>query len=175
MSGRSYLYGRGDPELWGLLRDGRFGRLLYRFFSADGAAAMDAAEEDLARRATARGLLTGPSTALAPGPRLVLIPRQACDAVIARLEPVLGRYVGAAGDAAAALAGAFADTAAARRFRWADVAHSLVAGMLLDLSVGSRLWLGGQILRAFDESVVWVFEEVPGRNAFGVQWVAGHR
>lgn len=140
---------------------------------ADGTARPASAEEEnAAARAVAAGLLDGAGPAFVAGSRLVAIPRAAGREAAARMAPAIGRYGAFAAAAAADLRQAYQATASARRFSWAEVEHVLVAGMLLDLSVGSRLFLGGQVERGYDETLVWAFEETPGANPFGVQWVA---
>lgn len=141
---------------------------------ADGTARPASAEEEnTAARAVAAGLLDGGGPAFfVAGPRLVAIPRAAGREAAARMAPAIGRYGAFAAVAAAELRQAYQATASARRFSWAEVEHVLVAGMLLDLSVGSRLFLDGQVERGYDETLVWAFEETPGANPFGVQWVA---
>ena len=59
--------------------------------------------------------------------------------------------------------------------RWCDVAHLLVAGLVIDLGVRSELLSQGLIAEQPDDFWVWAFEGGTGtRNAFGVQlWEGG--
>ncbi|HEX7243378.1 MAG TPA: hypothetical protein VF263_24050, partial [Longimicrobiaceae bacterium] len=164
---RCYVYGRGDAEVFALLKDTSFNRLLQSLFDGGSARPISGAEEEVASRATAAGLLQGNSSGYAPGPRLVPIPGEASRDVAERMAPALDRYAGIAAEAAGGLRSAFGRTSAARSLPWSQVEHSLVAGMLLDLSVGSRLWLDGHIHRGYQDTLVWAFEETPGQNAFG--------
>jgi hypothetical protein len=167
---RCYLYGRGDAAVSALMKDPAFRRLLPGLF-ADGTTRPNGEDESAAAlRAAAAGLLVPEGAGYAAGPRLVPIPRSASRDAAERMAPALDRYAEIAAGAAAELRDAFGRTAAAGAFAWERVEHTLVAGMLLDLSVGSRLWLDGHVRRGYDETLVWAFEETPGCNAFGVQW-----
>jgi hypothetical protein len=57
---------------------------------------------------------------------------------------------------------------------WTDVAHSIVAGLIIDLGVRSEMLSAGIIIEQPDDFWVWTFEGGTGsRNSFGVQvWIA---
>ena len=167
---RCYLYGRGEAGVFALMKDPAFLRLLHGFFAGGAASPASLHEEEAAARAVAAGLLEADGAGYAAGARLVPIPRAALHDAAGRMAPALDTYARIAAEAAPRVREAFGRTEAAALFGWERVEHTLMAGMLLDLSVGSRLWLDGHIRRGYDETLVWAFEESPGRNAFGVQW-----
>jgi hypothetical protein len=169
---RCYLYGRGEPAVFSLMKDPAFTRLLRGLYAGGVALPAQEDERETAARAVDAGLLQGNGSGYTPGPRLVVIPRHAVQDAARRMSPALDRYAEIAAAAAPELRDAYERTAAAAAFAWDRAEHTLMAGMLLDLSVGSRLWLDGHIRRGYDETLVWAFEETPGLNAFGVQWVA---
>jgi hypothetical protein len=169
---RCYVYGQGNAAIFALLKDPAFMRLLAGLFAAGAARPASGAEEETAVRAAEAGLLSASGADYGAGPRLVPIPRHALRDASARMAPALDRYAAIAGEAAAGLREAYGRTGAAATLPWRQVEHTVVAGMLLDLSVGSRLWLDGHVERGCNDTLVWAFEDAPGVNAFGVQWSA---
>lgn len=165
---RFYLYGKGQPEVASLLNDARFRDLVRAL--AERRSPRQADFQEVAQRAVRCALLAA-NGSLEPGPGLVLVPRGAEGAARRLTAPALGRYCEIAGEAIRDLERAYRDTAARRRFAWHEVCHALAAGMLLDLAVGSELYLAGRIERQPWETVVWAFEKVSASNSFGVRWL----
>jgi hypothetical protein len=163
---RKILFGRYDPEVGKMLAAPGFDAMLAGLF-AGAAPAPEAGS--LAAQALAHGLLRAEADRLQPGPRMVLIPHHHEGELAALVEPALDRYLGVLSAVLPGIRQAFQECAAARRFSWDEVGHSLVAGLLMDLSVGRQLFARRPELRPRQESVVWVFERPRARNAFGVQ------
>jgi hypothetical protein len=166
---RLYLYGRADVELWSLLEGAELqnvvgDHLAGREARSDGAGTVPDA-------ALIRGLLADDGGCYVPGARMVLVPAGPEREVRQLMEPLLDRYAEVAAAVIPRLRRAYEATAAAYRFTWEQVSHALVAGMLLDLAVGSELWRSGWIRRQHWETAVWAFERVSAANAFGVRWV----
>lgn len=165
-----YLYGDRNLEIEALVRDDRFRRLVRELFAA-GEAAVPSEPPTAWTQAVRHGLFTAEDGVYRAGPRLVAIPAAAEQDLPDLLRPTFAPYVEIAGDAAAELRAAFAQTAAGERFEWRQVEHAVVAGMFLDLAMGLEVYRSGEVLRPpMGDSVVWAFETVSAENAYGVQW-----
>ena len=173
MSARSYLYGRGDAEIWALLRDRAFWTLTRTLFDGPPTVCRpsDETQQVAADRALSCELLRRAEDGFDAGRRLVMVPSAALQEAIEAMAPGLDRYVAITSEAVGRLVDAYERTEASRHLPWNRTEHAVIAGMLLDLSVGSQLWLRGEIAQAYDETAVWVFQEKVGQNAFGVQWI----
>ncbi len=166
---RMICFGKNDPEIGGVLKERDFEPILAGLFLGEaGLAGMETGA--LAARALSCGLLRMEGEHLLPGPRMVLIPDRHEGELSALVEPALDRYLGVMSAVVPELRRAFQDCMAARRFSWDEVGHSLVAGLLMDLSIGRQLFARHPELRPRLDSVVWIFERPRARNAFGVQF-----
>ncbi len=172
MNGRFYLYGRGDAALAEILRAPAFTQLVNHLFAGATTRPSNDAERRVAAQAERLGLFALRGQELTPGPRLVVVPQTATQEAIQRMASALRCYGELASAAASELRRAYENTAAAGSWAWSRAEHAIVAGMLLDLSVGSRLWLDGHVRRAYDETLVWAFADPVGNNPFGVCWTA---
>lgn len=101
----------------------------------------------------------------------VTLPAAAAEVFTQAVATRLDDYADAASAALPQLRGAFLRTRPAQRFDWEHVEHAVVAGMFLDLAIGSCLWKAGLIRRRYDDTVVWAIDSAPSRNSFGVQWI----
>lgn len=164
-----YLFGDNDPEIASLIRDRDFRGMVARLF-AKPQAAIPPASPPAFEMAVHGGLLASDDGVYRAGPRLTLIPALAERELPDLLRPALAHYVEIAGDVAAELRVVHEETSAGARFGWAQVSHTLVAGLFLDLAMGIELFRSGRVLhRIVGETTVWAFEEVSAENAFGVQ------
>jgi len=165
-----YLFGERNPEIAAVLRERSFQSLVGDLFQAEEPALPrepppvwnDAVRLDLLASA-------GEGEGYRAGRRLVLIPAAAERSAADLLRPVLARYVEIARAASAELCAAYRETAVARRFSWAQVSHSILAGLFLDLAMGREVLRAGLIARQpAGESVIWAFQGVSAENAYGV-------
>ena len=168
-----YLFGDRNSEISALIGDPGFQELVRELF-ANGRAQVPPIPSRAADAAVTCGLLEKEGDVLSEGPRLVVIPASAEVDSPSLMRPSLASYVGIAAEVASELRRVYERTAASRRFGWPQVSHAIVAGMFLDLAMGNEVYGSGQILRRpVGDTVVWAFEGISARNAYGVQWTAG--
>ena len=117
------------------------------------------------------GLLVRNGAGLVAGPRLVVVTAAAERACLQAVQPALTTYVRVVEQALPLLREAYSACAAARRFAWPEVEHTLVPGLLMDMGVGQVLDIPGQVLGTHGASVVWAYAQVSADNAYGVRWV----
>jgi hypothetical protein len=176
---RIYLFGRAEPALAAAIDDPGFHRVVRRMAGA-GRCTADELEEvsaDALAGWTAAGLLARDGDLLAPGRKMVLVPATAERELLALAGESVDRYLGIVGAAVPRLRAAYQATEAARRWEWPQVAHAVVGGMLLDLSVGREFKILGRVKRERGDNVVWAFERVSATQGIGVVWAeetAGH-
>jgi hypothetical protein len=167
---KCFLYGRGSAETQALLDDPGFPRLIEACFRTG---RLKDAEPGFAQRAAAQGLIAPAADgggAWVPGPRMVLVPRTIERDFRTQVEPFLDRYVAIVRETLPALQQVYAGCSPAARVAWPAVCHTVVAGMLVDLSVGAQLHLAEGVRKTHGRNVVWVFESIAARNGFGVRW-----
>ena len=164
-----FLYGRGHTETQAVYSDSRFDALVAGYFES-GRLECD---DDLAEKALACGLLANEDGGYSAGPRLMLVPRAAELELRNRIEPAIDVYLGIVSKTVPALRAAYEAGEAARSFDWSQVCHTIVAGMLIDLSVGVNLKLAADVRGTIGDAVIWAFENISAENGFGVQWNVG--
>ena len=167
---RLYLFGTPRPDLAAAIRDSAFADLVVAL-ARHGRVAAEAVEPPSREAWLAAGLLAAEDEWLRPGPTLLVVPRRAEAEAVAATAPHLDRYLALVAEAVLSLRGAYEETAAARRWSWAEVADAVVAGMLLDLAVGREFGILGAVRRHSGDSVVWAFEHLSADQGVGVAWV----
>lgn len=175
-----YMFGERSPEIATLLRERSFQGLVGELFRAE-EPALPCEPPPVWHAAVRLDLLASagdatpegePARRYRAGRRLVLIPAAAGRGAADLLHPALVRYVEIAGDTGARLREAYSGTAAAERFAWPQVSHSLLAGLFLDLAMGREVLRSGRISRRpAGDSVLWAFQGVAAENAYGVSVV----
>lgn len=174
-----YLYGERDPGIAALLREPSFQHLVGELFRTGEPALPrepppwwdDALRLDLLA-AGGSGSAGSAGSRYRAGRRLLLVPADAGRGVADLLRPALARYEEIAGATGAALRAAYGRTAAAERFSWPQVSHSVVAGLFLDLAMGREALRSGRISRRpTGDSVLWAFQGLSAENAYGVSAV----
>lgn len=168
---RLYVYGRADASLRALIRTPAFTRIVPDL-CAGRAIDGDATDQATAEAATRVELLARAGAHYEAGRRLLPVSAAAEATVRDMVEPALDRYAAIVASGIGALRRAYAGTAAARRFEWDQVAHTVVAGMLMDVAVGRHLHLPDEVIERHGDAVVWAFEHVSADNAYGVVWTA---
>lgn len=168
-SPRLYLFGRADAETSRALGEAAFGEAVVRLARSQ-VVEPDAVATADRERWVGAGLLAHDGDRLVAGRRLLVVPRPAEADAFAALGESVGRYLEVAADAVPRLERSYAATATARRWSWDEVAHAVVAGMLLDLSVGREFGILPRVGRRQGDSVVWAFEGVSTDNGLGVVW-----
>jgi hypothetical protein len=163
------LYGPARPELVEAIGDRHF-RALVAELVGGGAVAPEVWSSEAFDRWVRCGLLRIAGGVCAPGERLLPVPADAVEDFRGLASPYLATYLQVLEDAVGELRRRLAETEAGRRHGWVELAHPLVAGLLMDLAVGRRLGERGDGLGHDGRSVVWAFEAAPSDNAFGVQW-----
>lgn len=167
-----YMFGDALPEIWSLLSDTDFRMLVERLFQ-NGKAAVPEAPPACFELAQRLGFLAVEGSVYRAGTRLVPIPSIAERDLPELMRPVLAHYVEIVEEVTSDLRMAYESTEAGRCFPWAEVCHSVVAGMFLDLAMGSQLVRSGTIPGLLvGETVIWAFERISALNGFGVQSVA---
>lgn len=178
-----YLFGDHDPEVAALLGKGEFGTLVEALFAADAAGGLarpadlpsfwnDALRLELLASPAGDPGGPGETGRYAAGRRLVLIPAAAERGAADRISAILAHYVEVAREVGDELRAVYPETAAAARFAWPQVSHTVIAGLFLDLAMGRQVQHSGQIPRhAAGETAVWAFEGISANNAFGVRAV----
>jgi hypothetical protein len=169
---RIYLFGRAEPPLAAAIADPGFHRVVRRMAGAGRCAAgeVEGVAETALAGWTAAGLLAREGEFLAPGRKLVLVSAAAERELFALAGESIDRYLGIAGATVPRLRAAYRGCAAARRWGWPEVEHAVVAGMLLDLSVGREFEILGRVQRERGANVVWAFERVSAVEGIGVVW-----
>ena len=166
------MFGERRPEIAALLRERSFQSLVGDLFRTEepalprtpGSVWDDAVRLDLL--ASARE-----SNRYRAGRRLVLIPA-AGQGAADLLRPALARYVEITGDTGARLRAAYGETAAAERFTWPQVSHTVLAGLFLDLATGREVLRTGRVSRRpTGDTVLWAFQGSAAENAYGVSAV----
>lgn len=164
------LYGDKTPGIAALLASSELRQLIAPLLRAE------AAESPLPRTETfesavEEGLLAASGKSYRPGDKLVVIPAHAERDLPALMGSALTRYAEIASDAASELHRITADLEVGRHNEWSGLSHPVVAGLMLDLAVGDVLLTDDQIQREpVGGTVVWAFEQISGKNSFGVQW-----
>ncbi|MEM8994865.1 MAG: hypothetical protein AAGF23_08740, partial [Acidobacteriota bacterium] len=164
------IYGRGHNDIQAIYNEPAFGRAIAGYFETG---AFSIEDDDLRGRMVTSGLLQETAGRLDVGSRMVLVPRQAELELRAQIGPAVDTYLGIVARNVPILKQAFEATETARHFEWSQVAHSIVAGMFIDLSTGARLDLAADVRDKYGETVVWAFENISAENGFGVQWHVG--
>ena len=169
---RCYLFGLATPALVEAIRDPAFLALLGALGSSDSAAATELDEAVGARLAawTDAGLVARADGRLVPGRTLLLVPWEAEREVFSLTGAEIDRYLGIVAATVPALRRAFESSSTARRWSWEEVAHAVVAGMLMDLSVGREFRILSRVHATRGESVVWAFGNVSATRGVGVAW-----
>ncbi len=163
-----YLFGERDPEVAALLRERSFRVAVGELFESV-EPSLPPGPPAFWDDALRLDLLAADGKAYRAGRRLVLIPAAAERGAVGLLRPALARYVEIAREAGAELRAVYSRTAAAERFSWRQVSHSIVAGLFLDLAMGREVLRSGRISRqATGDTVVWAFQGVSAENAYGV-------
>ncbi len=162
---RLYLFGHPEAALSAAVADPAFQQLVGRLAAGEPLPAGDAAEGWLEA-----GLLATRDRRLVAGPKLVLVPERPERELFALTAADIDRYLGVVAATVPRLRAAFERTTAAHRWSWSEVCHAVVAGMLLDLSVGRGFDIQRRVRRERGASVVWAFERVSARHAVGVYW-----
>jgi len=162
-----YLFGDHNPRVAALVRERSFHDLVSDLFGSE--------EPDLPSQrppvwedATRFELLAADGERYRAGRRLVLIPAVAERGLVDLLRPALARYVDVAAAAGAELRAGYGRTAAAERFTWSQVGHSLLAGLFLDLAMGREVLRSGISSQTAGDTVIWAFQGVSAENTFGV-------
>ena len=174
---RVYLFGRAEPALAEAIGDARFQRALKAMAATQVCAGGDLDAEAAAGVAgwVDAGLLARDGDRLRPGRKLVLVSRRAEEELFSLSGADLDRYLGIVAAVVPRLTAAWDLTSAAARWPWAEVAHAVVGGLLLDLSVGREFEILRRVRSARGESVVWAFEGVSAEQGIGVVWAEGPR
>ena len=167
---RLYVYGTGDPRLSRLLDSPSFSQLVARLMK-NGVIEPSAAEAALLDDCLTSELLVRELSGFVPGPRLVLAPAAIVAPFTGVIAGHLNDYAAVASAALPLLRRAFLRTGPAKCFDWAHIQHVVLAGMFLDLAVGSCLWTTGIIHRRYCDTVLWAIDTAASRNPFGVQWI----
>jgi hypothetical protein len=108
-----------------------------------------------------------------PGKRLTLVPEAQEVRLQAMMKPALDRYLRVVGRALPRLRATFLQCEASRRFTWSEANHSVVAGMLMDLSLDRMLPARFRETAPGEASFsAWAFERSRANNSFGVQMVS---
>ena len=124
--------------------------------------------------AVRNGLLAGEPSAYLAGSRLVLIPPAAFDGLLELWAPHLASYAESTARAGQRLESLVARTTAGRIFSWPQLRHMVVAGLLLDLAVGSLLGERKTVTtEVAGDFVVWAFAGLRAANSFGIQQWSG--
>lgn len=166
-----YTFGERSPEIAALLRERSFLALVGRLFR-DGEPALPRAPLPVWEDAVRLDLLASAGEGYRAGRRLVLIPAAAGQGTAALLGPALERYVEIAAATGSRLRTAYAETAAAERFPWDRVSHSLLAGLFLDLAMGREVFRSGRISRRpTGDAVLWAFQGISAESSCGVSAV----
>jgi hypothetical protein len=169
---RAYLFGLAAPVLVEALADPAFRALLQAMGSAAGADPTDLDDAARARLAAwiDAGLVASVDGRLTPGRTVLLVPWEAEREVFSLTGCEIDRYLGIVTATLPALRRAFESSTTARRWSWEEVAHAVVAGMLMDLSVGREFRILNRVHAARGESVVWAFGNVSATHGVGVAW-----
>lgn len=162
-----YLFGDNDPQVAALLQEQGFRYLVHELF-ADEEPGLPSQPSPVWEDAIRLDLLASNGERYRAGRRLVLIPAMAERGLVDLLRPALERYVEVAAATAADLRAAYTQTAAAERFAWSQVSHTVVAGLFLDLAMGREVLRSGLSLQTIGDTVIWAFQGVSAENAFGV-------
>jgi len=162
-----YLFGDHNPRVAALLQERSFRHLVHDLFTTE--------EPDLPSQpppvwedATRLELLASDGERYRAGRRLVLIPATAERGLADLLRPALARYVDVTAAVGAELRAGYGQTAAAERFTWSQVGHSMLAGLFLDLATGREISRSGISCQTAGDTVLWVFQGVSAENSFGV-------
>lgn len=168
-----YLFGDRNPEISALMSDPEFQALVRQLFPS-GETQASPAWTRVSEAAARCGLLVREGDLLRAGPKLVPIPAAAEADLPSLLRPTLANYVEITREVTSELRAAYQKTEPSRHFEWPRVSHAMVAGMFLDMAMGNEIYGSGQILRRpVGDTVVWAFEQISARNAYGVQWTPG--
>lgn len=167
-----FLFGDRNPEISAVMDDSQFQRLVRKLFAEDTVAFTGS--PSIVEAAERCGLVRRSRDRVTTGPRLVTIPSQAEVDLPTVMRPTLANYVEITREVISELRLAYERTSPSRRFGWPQVSHSVVAGMFLDLAMGNEVYGSGQVSRRpVGDTVVWAFEGISARNAYGVQWTPG--
>jgi hypothetical protein len=162
-----YLFGDRDPKVAALLQERGFRRLVDALFAAE-SLAPPAAPPPVWETALRLGLLASDGDCYQAGRKLVLVPALAERGLVDLLRPALASYVDVTKEVGAELRAGYGQTAAAERFTWSQVSHSLLAGLFLDLAMGREVLRAGISRQTVGDTVIWAFQGVSADNAFGV-------
>lgn len=167
-----YLYGDRNARLAAAMKQPEFRHFVQQICDQDEISS-DTVDPSGLGEAIETGLVEVTGDRYRTGPRLVVVPGKAEESAATLMRPALAHYVEIAGEVAGELEAAYAESASAGSVPWDEVVHTLMAGMFLDLAMGMEVYRSGEIARRpVGDSVVWAFEQVSGRNAYGVQWFA---
>lgn len=173
---RCYLFGQGDPALGKLVASPEWRALVKALLESDGRLALEAAADFAGLdEAVAVGLCRREDGFVSAGPKLDLVRESDIEAFRGVFQPFLASYLAILQRALPRLESAFGECRTGRDFAWPQVAHGVVAGILMDLSVGGHLQLYERLSASRGPTLVCAFETLPGGNAFGVRWMAGRR
>jgi hypothetical protein len=169
---RICIYGDASLDLMRLVQNPGFASLLAPLFAGmpgDTARAEDAIVLEAARL----DVIALDGRQYSGGRQLTTVPADAERDLRGLLAEPLTAYAGIFAEWVPRLREAFLAGRAAAEFTWADVAHTIVAGMTADIGVGRALALHEIAVTHHGRRVVWAFERISAKNPFGVIWMRG--